>query len=57
MMRLGPQPCSHAPCVKRILKKSLRQARRKIKLPIIRSKQPGTLKLNSDKLFEIISFP
>lgn len=43
--------------VDHILKRGLRKSRRRIKLPIIRSKQPGTLDLNNDKIFEIISFP
>jgi hypothetical protein len=43
--------------VQEVLKESGRKARRRIKLPIIRSKQPGTLDLDNDKIFEIISFP
>jgi hypothetical protein len=30
---------------------------RRVKLPLIRSKQPGTLELDNEKIFEIISFP
>ncbi len=48
---------SNVRAVKRILKESPRRSRRKIKLPIIRSKQPGTLELDNNKIFEIISFP
>ncbi len=43
--------------VNHVLKRSPRKSRRRIKLPIIRSKQPGTLELDNDKIFEIISFP
>ncbi len=43
--------------VNHVLKPSPRKSRRRIKLPIIRSKQPGTLELDNDKIFEIISFP
>jgi hypothetical protein len=31
--------------------------RKRVKLPIIRSKQPATLELDNAKIFEIISFP
>lgn len=43
--------------VKQVLKERGRKSRRRIKLPIIRSKNPGTLELDNDKIFEIISFP
>jgi hypothetical protein len=43
--------------VQEVLKERRRKSRRRIKLPIIRSKQPGTLELDNDKIFEIISFP
>ncbi|HTS13576.1 MAG TPA: hypothetical protein VMH00_15770 [Candidatus Limnocylindrales bacterium] len=43
--------------VQRLLKDRPRRSRRRVKLPIIRSKRPGTLDLNNDKIFEIISFP
>lgn len=43
--------------VQRLLKDHPRRPRRKVRLPIIRSKRPGTLDLNNDKIFEIISFP
>jgi predicted DNA-binding ribbon-helix-helix protein len=31
--------------------------KRRISLPIIRSKRPGTLDINNAKIYEIISFP
>ena len=43
--------------VKQILKGSARSSKKRIKLPIIRSKSPGTLELDNAKIFEIISFP
>jgi len=43
--------------VKQILKENPRRSRKRISLPIIRSKNPGTLELDNDKIFEIISFP
>jgi hypothetical protein len=30
---------------------------RRVKLPIVRSKRPGTLDLDNEKIFEIIDFP
>jgi D-alanine-D-alanine ligase-like ATP-grasp enzyme len=43
--------------VQQVLRESQRKSGRRITLPIIRSKQPGTLHLDNDKIFEIISFP
>jgi hypothetical protein len=43
--------------VELILKKGPRKSRRRVKLPLIRSKQPGTLELHNDRIYEIISFP
>ncbi len=34
-----------------------RQAKKKIKLPLLESKEPGTLHLDNDRIFEVISFP
>ncbi|HXU48382.1 MAG TPA: hypothetical protein VN727_05005 [Candidatus Binatia bacterium] len=42
---------------KSVLRVSARRSRKRVKLPIIRSKQPGTLDLDNDKIFEIIPFP
>ena len=42
--------------VQLILKDSPRKSRKRVKLPLIKSKQPGTLELDNDKIFEIISF-
>jgi hypothetical protein len=43
--------------VELILKKGPRKSRRRVRLPLIRSKQPGTLELDNDSIYEIISFP
>lgn len=42
---------------KSVLKGSTRKRRKRVKLPIIRSKNPGTLELDNEKIFEIIPFP
>ncbi|HMD31839.1 MAG TPA: hypothetical protein VKG84_08000 [Candidatus Acidoferrales bacterium] len=34
-----------------------RKRRRRIKLPFIRSKEPGTLQLDNAKIYELIDFP
>lgn len=39
-----------------VLKAHPRKSRRRVKLPIIRSKHPGTLELDNDRIFEVISF-
>lgn len=43
--------------VEQVLKERPRRRGKKIKLPIIRSKEPGTLELDNERIFEIISFP
>jgi len=43
--------------VELILKRAPRKSRRRVKLPLIRSKQPGTLELDNARIYEIISFP
>jgi hypothetical protein len=43
--------------VQEVLKGRRRKSRKRIVLPLIRSKKPGTLDLDNDKIFEIISFP
>ncbi|MGB8583293.1 MAG: ribbon-helix-helix protein, CopG family [Candidatus Sulfotelmatobacter sp.] len=51
--------------VKEIILRSVEQelksrgdrAARRVSLPIVRSKQPGTLDLDNAKIFEIIPFP
>jgi hypothetical protein len=43
--------------VQQVLKERPRKPGRRVKFPIIRSKQPGTLELDNERIFEIISFP
>ncbi|MGD0162434.1 MAG: hypothetical protein ABSB39_08175 [Candidatus Sulfotelmatobacter sp.] len=39
------------------LKSRRSRANRRVSLPIVRSKRPGSLKLDNAKIFEIIPFP
>ena len=43
--------------VQLILKDSPRKSRKRVKLPLIKSKHPGTLDLDNERIYEIISFP
>jgi len=43
--------------VHQVLKENRRKPRKRVSLPIIRSKQPGTLDLDNEKIYDIISFP
>lgn len=43
--------------VERVLKTERPPSRRRVKLPIVRSKRPGTVALDNAKIYEIISFP
>jgi hypothetical protein len=43
--------------VERVLRQDQRKWRRRVKLPIVRSKRPGTVKLDNAKIYEAISFP
>jgi hypothetical protein len=43
--------------VEQVLRKNRRTSRRRITAPIVRSKRPGTLRLDNAKIYEIISFP
>ena len=38
------------------LQKPRRKVRRPVKLPLVRSKEPGTLDLDNAKIYEVISF-
>jgi hypothetical protein len=33
------------------------KSRRRVKLPVVRSKQPGKVQLDNAKIYEVISFP
>ncbi len=43
--------------VEKVLKGDRRKARKKVKLPIVRSRRPGRLRLDNAKIYEIIPFP
>jgi len=43
--------------VEKILKGDGRRARKKVKLPIVRCRRPGRVRLDNAKIYEIISFP
>ncbi len=43
--------------VEQVLKESKRKSRRRVKLPIVRSKRPGRVQLDNAKIYEAISFP
>ena len=43
--------------VEQVLKGNGRKSRRRVKLPIVRSKRPGKLHLDNAKIYEVISFP
>jgi len=43
--------------VEQVLRERPHKRGRRVKLPLIRSKQPGTLELDNERIFEIISFP
>jgi hypothetical protein len=39
------------------LRRRLPKPRRRVRLPIVRSKRPGTLEFDNAKIYEIIPFP
>ena len=43
--------------VEQVLKKPARKRRRRVKLPILPSSRPGTLELDNEKIYDLISFP
>ena len=43
--------------VEQVLKENPRRPRRKVSLPIVRSKRPGKVRLDNAKIYEVISFP
>jgi hypothetical protein len=43
--------------VEQVLKEKRRKSRRRVRLPIVRSRRPGTLQLDNAKIYEVISFP
>ncbi len=53
------QGCSVKELILRGVENQLETRKRsnRIRLPIVRSKQPGTLRLTNDRIYEIIPFP
>jgi len=43
--------------VERVLKERKHRSRRRVRLPIVQSRRPGTVKLDNAKIYEAISFP
>lgn len=43
--------------VEKVLRGSPRKSRRHVRIPIVRSKRPGSVKLDNARIYEIISFP
>ena len=43
--------------VEQVLKASRRKSRRRVRLPVVRSKRPGKVRLDNAKIYEVISFP
>ncbi len=43
--------------VEQVLKDKRRKSRRRVKLPIVRSRRPGRVRLDNAKIYEVISFP
>jgi predicted alpha/beta hydrolase len=53
------QGCSVKELILRGVENQLETRKRsnRLRLPIVRSKQPGTLRLTNDRIYEIIPFP
>jgi hypothetical protein len=43
--------------VQQVLKDKKKKSRRRVKLPIVRSKRPGELQIDNAKIYDVISFP
>lgn len=43
--------------VKEVLRTPQRKTARKVSLPIVRSKRPGSVELDNARIYEIVSFP
>ena len=43
--------------VEKVLKDKKNKSRKRVKLPIVRSKRPGELQIDNAKIYDIISFP
>ena len=43
--------------VEQVLKAESRASGRRVRLPIVRSKRPGTLQIDNQRIYDLISFP
>lgn len=43
--------------LEQVLKEKRAKSRRRVKLPLVPSKEPGTLQIDNAKIYEAISFP
>jgi hypothetical protein len=43
--------------IEQFIKTGEPKTRRRVKLPIVRSRRPGKLRIDNSKIYEIISFP
>jgi hypothetical protein len=58
--RAVEQGCSVKELILRGLERELKPAsrvRRRIRLPIVRSRQPGSLQITSERIYELVPFP
>jgi hypothetical protein len=57
--KAAQQGCSVKALILRGVEKELALARggRRVRLPIVRSKEPGTLRITSEQIYDLIPFP
>ena len=57
--RLKSRAARERTCAKKLILRGIERVllRQTIKLPIVRSKRPGTLLLDNARIYEVISFP
>jgi hypothetical protein len=58
-LKAAEQGCSVKELILRGVEKELALARgrRRVRLPIVRSKEPGTLRITNEQIYEIVPFP
>jgi hypothetical protein len=57
--KAAQQGCSVKELILRGVEKELvlTRARRRVRLPIVRSKEPGTLRISNKEIYDIVPFP
>jgi hypothetical protein len=57
--KAAQQGCSVKELILRGVEKelALMRARRRVRLPIVRSKEPGTLRISNEEIYDIVPFP